>query len=222
MSFRKIAPALSFCALSVTTVASAQYAVNTLGAQTFTTGGGLAIAGADAPNFGAGQAVGFQFTSAAGGELNNVTVSIVNESGANAPTLVALYSDNAGEFGTVLESWDTGPAPGESGGGPLTVLSNSLPSVDLAVGQKYWVVLTATGNDTDDAWNTTGTNSLGISESAISQNVGANWTYYPLGTNSPAGFSVTVSPLVSPEPSSLVGLCLGALGLLVGRRRRQG
>jgi hypothetical protein len=216
---RRLRPVLLCASFIVVATASAQrYAVNSLGTLTMTPVGGYAgITGPGDP-YVADQAIGLQFISAASGVVDNVAVGLTNNYGANDPILVSLYSDNSGQFGTLLESWNLGPVPSNSTPGPMPTVHNSLPSVSLTGGQAYWITLIATGYDTGDAICLAQPGyTAGLSGFAGSHDGGVTWSFNDsVDPSNDYGFSVTVA---APEPAPIAALGAGILGLMLRKRR---
>jgi hypothetical protein len=147
---------------------------------------------------------GTTFTTTAGGNLGSIELGVT---GTTSPVTLGLYTDSAGEPGTLLESWSAAIPTGSSFP-PLTTLT-SVYNPLLSASTSYWLVFTQSSafqvnwyvNDESVAggyWS-------GASLTTLSEG-------YPTG---PPGIQLNTIP--EPATAMLLGLGFGAL-LLMKRR----
>jgi hypothetical protein len=152
----------------------------------------------------------FEFTAAAGGQLDSISAPVFSWRGTNAITLT-LYSSVNGGLGNPLESISQVGLPTFLvGAQPLTPFV-SVQKPELVAGVSYFLMASASG-DAQPVWcyNNIGDTGLGL--------IWPSGTTIPTGPVERAAFSVMVSPV--PEPSTYTALCgVVALGLVVWRRR---
>jgi len=91
------------------------------------------------------------FTATASGNLASLETDLA---GTTSPITVSLYTNSAGEPGTLLESWTTPIPYGTNFPPPAPIVLTSVLNPPLFTGSVYWVVLQAppfqvswTGND---------------------------------------------------------------------------
>jgi len=152
----------------------------------------------------------FEFTAAAGGQLDSISAPVFWSSGTNAITFT-LYSSVNGGLGNPLESISqVGLPTSRVGAQPLTTFV-SVQKPELVAGVSYFLMASASG-DAQPVWCY---NDIGDTGRSL---VWPSGTTIPSGPVERAAFSVMVSPV--PEPSTYAALCgAAALGLVVWRRR---
>ena len=162
-------------------------------------------------------ASGDTFTPSATGPFTSLTIALSNYYGTNTDTLaVSLTADSgANSPGSVLAAFDIGPGSlGLFGLNNAPLVLTAIPGISLMAGTQYWVTVADISGGTDTNvwnWNTTGD----ASANAISTDGGMTW-FSPSGLT-PGAYSVNGASV--PEPSTLVLLSTGALGVVLGRRR---
>jgi hypothetical protein len=162
-----------------------------------------------------------QFTSAASGILDTVTVSLGHESGGTN-WVVSLYNDDGtNDPGTAITSWGFPYSmPNSAGGGSITLV-NTTPSIMLSAGTKYWVAVAADWSTSPTLYGAWKWNSKGDGAPILegphkfSSDNGMTWSsaiVMPRGV-----FQVTVAAI--PEPGAVVLLAIGIAMLAAGCRR---
>ncbi len=151
------------------------------------------------------QSGAFQFTSATTGVL--ATVEFAAFTVRNGNVTVHLRTDDNNELGDELIAWDTALNTDTP---MVRTLTNSLQSVALSAGSKYWLEIRPVTNGMYAAWCD---NDQGLFSRAYYQSTGGEG-YLTLPT---ATFRVNTN--VVPEPASMAALGLGALALVRKRRK---
>jgi PEP-CTERM motif len=155
-------------------------------------------------NFGAtigGQFVnGYEFTSAAAGQLSEIDIGI----GGAGTFNLTLYTDNAGALGAPI--WSTSNVP-VGLGSPNPAVINVVSGPALTLSQNYWLV--ASGPSASAYWSP---NTIGAQGTEYHHDSGST-TY---ATNVLGAFAVKVVP----EPSSVVLAVIGLVGLVFWRGRK--
>lgn len=161
-------------------------------------------------------AIGQPFVPTADFAFDAVEVAFNWVLDTNAGT-VSLMSDLGGRPGSVLESFGFTDRPHSSSTDSELALGVSLLRPLLRAGIPYWIVATAEG-DAFMAWSHNNTGQFGT---AIRIN-DEEWTLRP--DLASAAFRVRGSPVkgVVPEPTSLLLLATGALGVFARRTRHPG
>jgi hypothetical protein len=148
------------------------------------------------------------FTSSGSYAVTQIDLGIGNVSGTNGAT-VELTTDNSGAPGTVLQTWNISSQPDFASTSTTLTIISGITGIDISAGTYFLVVLPG-DSSTWDAWNWNTTGATGLSGST---------GYLAAGNTEPA-FDVLGSSISAPEPSSLILLGTGLLGLVFIRRKR--
>jgi len=174
--------------------------------------GGIAVFGSQ---FGY-EALAAEFTPFATYTLSAAQVVVFAEAGYGGDPLfnAALFSNGASVPGSLIETLGTGLTAPPGNGGLVTVAATP---VTLSGGMAYWLVLSPFDPLTQIGWEMGGTANVPSAFNA-SGSINGGWSTY--GTTD-VQFAIDGTPVVTPEPNSLV-LTLtgcGALAALAGYRR---
>jgi PEP-CTERM motif len=144
-------------------------------------------------------------------DLTQITLGLSWFSGMNGVT-VSLDANNGGAPGKSLATWlFVGlPAIGTSNSIVQTMTFSS--SLVLQPGQTYWLVVAATGGNTQLVWNA---NSTGVSGLAA-VNFGNGW----LNTQATSGAFEVLGKAIVPEPATWLLFGTGIIGSLIATRRK--
>jgi len=161
---------------------------------------------------GAASETAFQFQSLTTGVLDTVTLPVGWVSGTNSVN-VTLYNDSGSNtVGSWFINWSWGGLPTFGTAYAPAVLSNPFNWVTLTAGTKYWISVRPGQPDTWDAWNLSTSNNVLLS--GVSTDSGATYNYSR--TIDTAAFRIETVP----EPTSMIALGAGGIGLLLKRRRK--
>jgi hypothetical protein len=147
------------------------------------------------------------FTTTGAGDLASISVAIGVDNSDLSNTM-GLYTDSAGQPGTLLESWSGAPPSGSPP--PVTTLTSALHPL-LSSGTQYWFVIT---QNTDFAVLWYVYNQAAIGEIWVGNSLGAPGRTFPM---TPPAIQLDSSDV--PEPASAVPLGFGCSALLAIRRR---
>jgi len=141
--------------------------------------------------------------------LDSVIIALDHIQGSNQVDVI-VTDDNGGLPGTILDQ-TTITAPTD----PAVVTATFAGTTPLTSGQQYWVWLS--GHDDEwTAWYYNNTSDSGLRALAVNLSTGGSWTS---DTNTRTVFRVEGTPV--PEPGAVVLLVLGAVGLVLYRRKRK-
>jgi hypothetical protein len=148
------------------------------------------------------------FTSSGSYAVTQIDLGIGNFSGTNGAT-VELTTDNSGAPGTVLQTWNISGQPVFGDTSTTLATISGITGIDISAGT-YFLVVLPDDSTTYDVWNYNSTGATGLSGVT---------GYLDPGNIEPA-FDVLGSSISAPEPSSLILLGAGLLGLVFIRRKR--
>jgi hypothetical protein len=157
----------------------------------------------------------FAFTPAADYTLDSIDLALTWLGGTNAAD-VWLMSDEGGAPGSILESFLISSLPTFNTTNTLLTTADSTLNPLLSAGVQYWVASSAHSADGSLSfnWNITG------DEGLASRDNGGPWGVSTSFLTSGA-FRVNGTPAAPvPEPSSVLLLAAGVLGLLSRTRRK--
>jgi len=177
---------------------------------------GVVIAGPGVPPPLRAQIPAVAFTPDDDFTLTQIGVALTHFSGTNS-AMLSLDSSSGGLPDGTIESWSLTGLPA----GSNTILQTVTPDipVSLVSGTQYWLVVSPIASDTNDIWNFSLTDTT--SPTAVSPNGGSSFFLTP-ASQRPA-FAVLGNPVGSevPEPTSLVLLATGIVGIVGMALRRQ-
>jgi len=162
------------------------------------------------------------FTSSGNFTLSQLFIPLAFAGPFVSPTItgdvdISIADDDGGLPGTSLESWSVDVPQGNG----LFDLSDTTGLV-LTAGTTYWIVASPASDTTFAGWNFNDTDASG----AMAVNVGGVWLPVDLAASNcgpdpcalPA-FEVTGNAVAAPEPSSLLLMGIGLLGITFLRRK---
>ncbi|MCW5936481.1 MAG: PEP-CTERM sorting domain-containing protein [Fimbriimonadaceae bacterium] len=150
---------------------------------------------------------GDQFTAAAGGPVDTITIALGYVTGTNGAT-ITLHTDNNSEPGAVIGSWHI-TNMGNFGNPGIATTINVGGAVNIVAGQNYWLMASSDPNSWL-AWNLNSTGDVGLH--AFQTNGGP----YAISQATRGAFRVNVVP----EPATMVALGAGIAAIAARRRRK--
>jgi hypothetical protein len=166
---------------------------------------------------GSNNAQGDTFTTSAAYTVTSLEIALSSFFSTNTDELqVSLTADSGDSPGAVLASFNVLPGTlGTLGANNAPVTFSAPPGITLTAGTQYWVTVADVRGLDSNFWNWNSTGDT--SDQAISTDGGSTW-FSPSGLT-PGAYGVEGVAVV-PEPSTLVLLSSGVVGLLCGQWRR--
>lgn len=179
---------------------------------TFSGTNGWCVSGPSTPNCGPEVVrwIAAPFTPSGNFTLGQIDLPFNFVSGTNGGVVELVSSVGGLPSTTVLETWTLTSLPPSFA--PSIITLNSSGGVTLLNGVQYWIVAMPSATDTLDFWFN---NTLGENGTLASINSGASW----ISNVTLTAFDVLGTPTATPEPSSLLLLGTGLLGLGFAVRR---
>ncbi|WOO43688.1 choice-of-anchor R domain-containing protein [Rubellicoccus peritrichatus] len=184
-----------------------------------TTSSGTAFVG-DAGDFEFALGQGFT-TGPDGGDytLSSITVRLISRTGSPADIIVALYDDNSGQPGSLLETLTGAASPSTAGDYAYTLGSGFALTSDAT----YYVVLSAPGSPTNTSYaldDTARYSQTGLIGWDISDGVNVAFNGGAWSLNNTRVLKLQVDVTAVPEPSTYALICgVALLGFTAWRRR---
>jgi hypothetical protein len=165
------------------------------------------------------QVIANMFTLSSGTTVGDAVLALGNYAGDNNPVNVYIESDSSGPDSIIATLLQVGTIPSSSSGSGLVTFTCSGAACTLGAGS-YWLVAQEPDANTEQIWNYAYQDqSIGFAFNEIGSPTGPWYGPFPFTAS---GFRIDSAESGVPEPTSILLLATGLLGIGIARRRSIG